>query len=348
MSEYSRNPGWSPESVPPVWGRVDPWVIKQFDIEQSPESETYFIPGPDNRRLAVEASGPEDGPVIVACHGIPGYRGSLWVPWAPPWVRILRYDQPGYGYSTPNPFFRPVDSAKDVRSILDWFGVKTFSVIGRSGGAADALAVAAELEGCQRAAILAPMGPIEFMGAESWYKGLGDFNTRIFSRAFQGAQQMPYGGPEHDINYHLRTNSPLAETVRGLLYLERLTESRMDNLRRSRHVPDNPHDMSVGITNETVSAHAAALKIFGSQGRLDDIVGQMSWGFDPARITIPTWIWAAGNDQFTPHHHAEFLEARIGDTARLITEINATHFDAIRATGAAFVWCAAPENDIRR
>ena len=101
----------------------------------------------DGRTLAWCEWGAPSGPVVLAFHGSPGSR--VWWPGEAETraagVRLVTVDRPGYGGSDPLPGRRIVDWAADVAELTELWGIDRFGVVGWSGGAAYAAAVAARL-----------------------------------------------------------------------------------------------------------------------------------------------------------------------------------------------------------
>ena len=82
-------------------------------------------------------------------------------------IRLIRYDRPGFGASTPAPGRRAVDAADDVRAIVDALGVETFAVEGSSAGGPHALAVAALLaDRVSAVAVSASLAPVDGAGLD--------------------------------------------------------------------------------------------------------------------------------------------------------------------------------------
>src|SRR4051794_41950907 len=78
------------------------------------EERHHDVPAPDGRTLRVLDVGPEDGPAIVAHHGTPGGRSLYRLEResaAERGLRLIAYDRPGYGGSTPAPGRRGVGAA---------------------------------------------------------------------------------------------------------------------------------------------------------------------------------------------------------------------------------------------
>ena len=82
-------------------------------------------------------------------------------------VRVVTYDRPGYGRSTPKPGRRVVDGPADAELVLDAWDVEGSASAGFSGGGAHALAAAALLPGrvlC--VAVLSGASPIDAVGLD--------------------------------------------------------------------------------------------------------------------------------------------------------------------------------------
>ena len=103
----------------------------------------------DGRRLSWCEWGAPNGPVVLAFHGTPGSR--VWWPGEAQTkavgARLITLDRPGYGGSDPLPGRRVVDWANDVAEFAHVRGLDRFGVVGWSGGAAYAAAVAASMPG---------------------------------------------------------------------------------------------------------------------------------------------------------------------------------------------------------
>jgi len=96
------------------------------------------------RVLRVRDAGDPDGAVVMFFHGTPGSR--LDVAFADELaagrgVRLVSFDRPGYGGSTPAPFGL-ASVAADAHAIADALGVARFATLGLSGGGPGALAAA--------------------------------------------------------------------------------------------------------------------------------------------------------------------------------------------------------------
>ena len=108
-------------------------------------SRVRLVESEDGRRLRVEVAGDGDR-VILAQTGTPN-AGVLFEPWvrdaAARGLRLVTYDRPGYGGSSPQPGRTVADCVTDVRAIADALGFSRCAVWGFSGGGPHALACGA-------------------------------------------------------------------------------------------------------------------------------------------------------------------------------------------------------------
>src|SRR4051794_41873965 len=124
-------------------------------------SDHLTVTTSSGRALRVHSAGDPAGPTVFVLHGSPS-SGMLYPPnvhdAAAHGLRLVSYDRPGYGGSTPHPGRRVADAAADVGAIADHLGLDRFAVWGHSGGGPHALACAA-LAGGRRGATAALSGP---------------------------------------------------------------------------------------------------------------------------------------------------------------------------------------------
>src|SRR5579859_6624876 len=130
---------------------------------------------PDGRTLAVQENGDLDGSPVLVHMGTPNTR-HLYPPIsadaAARGMRLISYDRPGYGGSTPSPGRTVADCAEDVRAICAALGIDRLTTWGISGGGPHVLACAALLPGLVvAAASLASTAPYEAEGLD-WYDGM--------------------------------------------------------------------------------------------------------------------------------------------------------------------------------
>src|SRR3954469_6493893 len=101
------------------------------------------------RTLHVVEDGDFGGLPVIVHGGTPGGAEPLHRPWVEDargrGIRLIAYDRPGYGPSTPQPGRSVADAAADVAATADALGLDRFATWGASGGAPHALAMAALL-----------------------------------------------------------------------------------------------------------------------------------------------------------------------------------------------------------
>ncbi len=117
-------------------------------IRTPSRTTSSVIAAPDGRRIAVDVTGPANGPVVLLHSSAPGSRRFDPDPaaTAAAGVRLVTLDRPGYGGSDPDPQGRVrsvADAADDAALVLDALGVPTATVAGWSAGGRVAMALAA-------------------------------------------------------------------------------------------------------------------------------------------------------------------------------------------------------------
>lgn len=115
-------------------------------VDQS-DSDTTRTVRVDGHRVAYGSYGDPDGKPVVAFHGTPGSRafGRLYdAPARERGVRVLAFSRPGYGESDAWPDYDAGDTPRVVEAVLADAGADTAGLLAFSGGAAHALATAAD------------------------------------------------------------------------------------------------------------------------------------------------------------------------------------------------------------
>ena len=134
----------------------------------------------DGRTLAVEEGGDPGGRPVLIHEGTPNSR-QLYGPHerdaAERGLRLIGYDRPGYGGSTPAPGRTVADCAADVRAICADLGIDRLAMWGISGGGPHVLACAALLPDLVTAAAsLASPAPFGAVGLD-YFAGMGRGNA---------------------------------------------------------------------------------------------------------------------------------------------------------------------------
>jgi pimeloyl-ACP methyl ester carboxylesterase len=254
--------------------------------------------------------------------GNPGGFPWLWVPGSPSaavdyprlddvarrlGLRMVTWSRPGYGGSTPRPGSleepRIVDDASDIEAILDALRMDEFVVVGWSGGGPRALACAAVLsERCRAAATLAGLAPFDAAGLD-WMAGMGPGNVADFTAALQG----PEAYAAFQEKYFLpMTSATVADVAAGLGQLLTPTDEK-------------------AFTDDLAQWLAEMMHRAGMQGvigvRDDGLALAAPWGFDVSSISVPTAIWAGGQDVTVPYAHGQWLATHVpGAVAHLLDD----------------------------
>jgi pimeloyl-ACP methyl ester carboxylesterase len=258
---------------------------------------------PDGRTLAIEEDGDPNGRPVLVHGGTPNSR-HLYPPAAidaaARGLRLISYDRPGYGGSTPQPGRTVADCAADVRAICAELGIDRLAMWGISGGGPHVLACAALLPDLVTAAAsLASLAPLDAEGLD-WFAGMGQGNV-------------------DDFQLYLR--DPVASRARLESQREDDLAASADDLAGILRTLLSPADAAVlkdALTEYLVySGHEGLAP--GSQGWWDDGVAHASpWGFELSAISVPVLLMHGRQDQFVPFGHGQWLAARIpGVEARL-------------------------------
>jgi pimeloyl-ACP methyl ester carboxylesterase len=261
---------------------------------------------PDGRTLAIEEAGDPAGRPVLVHNGTPNSR-HLFAPVAADaaarGLRLIGYDRPGYGGSTPQPGRTVADCAADVRVICAELGIARLAMWGISGGGPHLLACAALLPDLVTAAAsLASLAPSGAEGLD-WFDGMGQDNVDDFK-----LQQSD------------------SEAARAKLETEReeTIAASGEDLAGLLKTLLTPVDASA-LTGEFAEYLAYTGReglAPGSQGWWDDgeAFGR-TWGFELAAIEVPVLLMHGRQDQFVPFGHGQWLAARIpGVEARLLDD----------------------------
>jgi pimeloyl-ACP methyl ester carboxylesterase len=264
---------------------------------------THDVPAGGGRTLRVHEAGDPAGKAVLAHHGTP-MTGALFEPWAldasDRGIRLLGYDRPGYGGSTPDPGRTVASAAADAAAIADALGIDRFATWGSSGGGPHALACAALLpERVVGAASLGGLAPFDAEGL-NLFRGMGGGNVVEFGAAMQGRAAIePIAAAEMEAKLEV-TGAELAAQLRSLVV---------------------PLDAAV-LAGGFGAYWADSMREVFRQGTAgwvdDDLVFVMPFGFAVEDITVPVLVWHGRHDRFVPVAHGEWLAARIpGCEARI-------------------------------
>lgn len=266
---------------------------------------TYRIRTPDGRTLRVVEGGLRKGPVVFALLGTP-LGGDLYPPHEHDaldrGLRLVGYDRPGYGGSTPAPGRSVAQAATDVATIADHLGAERFGVWGISGGGPHALACGALLP--RRAvavAALASPAPYPAEGLD-WLAATGEANVREFHASFEGPEALEaFLAPER-ASYLGPESAQADQSFDSLL-------SAADR-----------QAFSGALRTYILGSTRAALAPGVAGWRDDDLAFVRPWGFDVGAIRVPVTIWQGRQDLFVPYGHGKWLADRIGHSVKNLTD----------------------------
>jgi pimeloyl-ACP methyl ester carboxylesterase len=232
---------------------------------------------------------------VLVHHGMPGC-GRLYDPWVNDAtarnIRLVSYDRPGYGGSSPQPGHSVADCAADVRAIADALGIDRLGVWGWSGGGPHALACAALAPDLVvGVAVLASGGPWDAPGLD-FCAGMGRDNVDDIKLFFSDPRAACTKN-RHDRDHVLElTPDELHEALASLLS------------------PVDADVLTGDFAEWLLHAEQAGLAP-GDQGWWDDATALLSpWGFDPQSISVPVKVWHGKHDRFAPFHHGKQVAGR--------------------------------------
>ena len=264
---------------------------------------------PDGRLLAVEDRGDPAGRPVLVHHGSPSSRHSAFYgPYvrdaAERGLRLIGYDRPGYGESSPQPGRTVADCAADVRAICGELGIDRMATWGHSGGGPHVLACAALLPDLVTAAAsLASPAPLDAEGLD-YFAGM--VQDRIDD-----------------------TRLSLTDEAEARKKLDRdreeiLAVSPEDLARAIESMPtpaDGPLEVGARELREFFVSCTQDGLAPGSQGWWDDKCMLRPWGFDLADIAVPVLLLQGRKDMLVPPGHGEWLAAHVpGVEARLLDD----------------------------
>jgi len=263
------------------------------------------VRSPDGRTLAVEDRGDPAGRPVLAHMGTPNSR-RLYDPnvrdAAERGLRLISYDRPGYGGSSPQPGRTVADCAGDVRVICAELGIERLAMWGISGGGPHVLACAALLPDLVTAAAsLASLAPFDADGLD-YFAGMGQGNVD---------------------DTHLFLTDAAAARAKADKDREEMLATSPDDAARGIESLLTPTDAAVlcGELAEYLVSSVQDGLAPGSQGWWDDNCMIRPWGFDLSDITVPVLLLHGRQDMFVPFGHGEWLAAHIpGVEARLLDD----------------------------
>lgn len=261
--------------------------------------------GRGRRVLRVRDAGDPGGNVVMYLHGTPGSRLDLRFGEqlaADRGVRLVSFDRPGYGGSTPAPFGL-ASIAADAHAVADGLGVARFATLGMSGGGPGALAAAAVACGrVTRVGIASGAGPFQLVPG-----ALDDLDDND-----RAAMSLLPGDPAAAAAGFAAGFEPLAELSRvsggsGVV-------SAFEDLLSSRD-SELLHDQRFASAFADTMHEALRQGISG--GGWDNVSWIGDWDIDLSAIRCPVVLWYGSDDRFAPPAHGLWLSQNLPQ-ARLV------------------------------
>jgi pimeloyl-ACP methyl ester carboxylesterase len=269
------------------------------------ETRTLTVVMRDGRDLRVLSAGDESARPVLVHGGTPNSRLL-----APSWledadrrgIRLISYDRPGYGGSTPQPGRTVADCASDVQAIAGALGIERLAVWGYSGGGPHALACAALLPDLVSAvATLASVAPYGAPGLD-YFTGMGQDNVDGFT---------------------LYLEDPVAARIKGAEDREEALRVTPETMLESWATLLSPADAAV--LNGDLAAYFVACMQDGlapsDEGWWEDGVAEIApWGFALDSIEVPVQLWHGTEDRFVPFQHGQWLAGQIPGVEAHLTD----------------------------
>ncbi|MGH3599249.1 MAG: alpha/beta fold hydrolase [Pseudonocardiaceae bacterium] len=287
------------------------------------DSEITSVRARDGRTLCVRVGAGDPGRSVLVTHGTPG-SGALYPGWiedaASRGIRLISYDRPGYGGSSPHPGRSIADCAADVRAIADDLGIDRLGVWGWSGGGPYALACAAMLPDLvQAAALLASPAPWDAPGFD-FFAGMGQRNI--------DAIRLYFSDPRASRKQNIQDRAEV---------LEATTDQQMEMLASLLSEPDVAV-LTGGFAAWLLHAEQAGLAP-GDEGWWDDAAAQMSpWRFAPGSVRVPVKVWHGRHDRFVPLQHGQWLTTHIQGAESALSNTDGHLTLVIERIGEAHDW----------
>jgi pimeloyl-ACP methyl ester carboxylesterase len=250
----------------------------------------------DGRELRVVEGGDPNGLPVFVLHGTPG--SALQYPpdeadAAKQGIRLISYDRPGYGGSTPHPARSVADGVGDVAAIADALGVDRFGVYGASGGGPHVLACAALLpDRVVGTVAIASVAPFDADGLD-WLAGMGQSNIDEFAAAQAGRDALERFTTHERDQMIAADPAVMVEVIRSLV---------------------SPPD-AAALSGELGEYLLASLRdgiTESVDGWIDDDYAFFEpWGFDLGSIRVPVLLWHGEQDRFVPIAHGRWLAEQI-------------------------------------
>lgn len=260
----------------------------------------------------LEAGDPKGIPVIYM-HGTPA-SGQLYSKWIDDakrqGVRLIGYDRPGYGGSTPLDGRSVADASTDALAIADHLDIGRFSVWGISGGGPHALACAALIPGrCAGVAVLASPASPDYSGPRRTR-----INKHVSSELLHTAEDRR--------NWRIAHRENDERSARANLSLLEVLAADHHSVKRGVYRALMPFFIGKYEAKALSRECAQWYVSFSNEALQQGIVGAQDdeiaifhqpWGFELSSIKVPVLLLHGKEDQFVNVREGEWLATQIPD-----------------------------------
>jgi pimeloyl-ACP methyl ester carboxylesterase len=272
------------------------------------------------RVLRVRDAGEPDGAVVMYFHGTPSSRLDVCFGEdlaAERGVRLVSFDRPGYGGSTPAPFGLASIGA-DAHAIADELGVARFATLGLSGGGPGALAAATVPGGrVTRVGVAAGGGPFQQVPG-----ALDDLDDND-----RAAISLLPGDPAAAAAAFAAGFEPLAELARKPGNSELLAAFEDLLSSRDREVLKDPR-----FGSNFADTVREGMRQGTSGGGWDNVSWIGDWDIDLSAIRCPVLLWYGSDDHLVGAAHRTWLAEKLPD-ARLVVHDGEGHLGIFEHLG---------------
>lgn len=261
--------------------------------------ETEVLRG--DRILRVLDAGDPEGSPIVYFHATPGSR--LDMSFARELgeelgVRLVSFDRPGYGGSTPSPFGLTA-VARDAEAVADALGLTRFATLGQSGGGPFSLAAGAVLgERVTRVGVASGGGPFEKVPGALDALDEGD----------TAALALLPGDPAGAAQGFAEGFEPLVASFRDATPTQIMASFHESLSERDRVIMQD-----VRLAQALGESMKESLVQGPSGGGWDNVAWVGPWDVDPTTIACPVLLWYGDEDKFCSPRHGEWLRDNLHD-----------------------------------
>jgi pimeloyl-ACP methyl ester carboxylesterase len=232
---------------------------------------------PDGRALGYAEYGDSQGKPVIFFPGVPSSR-FLHPPTEPTealGARLMVLERPGFGLSDFQPRRTLLAWTDDVAAAADALGIDRFAVAGISAGAPYAAACAYKIPNrLTKVAIISGVGPMDLPGAIEEMPSVRQLGAKVarnapwLLRPILWLVSNPHRDPERFFQRMLSGNSDVDQAL----------------LSRP--------EMKAMLLRNYLEATRAGMRGFARES----IIVSGPWGFSPADITVPVYLWHGEDD----------------------------------------------------